>query len=246
MTGMAAESFDNQENGKPGRSRLQPRRATKRSHAIFEEIQKDIMLGNLPPRAAILELELADRFECSQSTVREALMSLQTDGLVERLPHRGTFVADSRSEDAHELILIRHDIECRGVVRVLNRFGPLLRKELEADLDAMRKAAKAGDEYLLSLHDRSFHLNLYNAADMPSVRPILRRCLIHNHRYKILNSEPNRGLVETAERHVTIIDALAAGNRKEAVEALSHHITTIVDFGPSIVSVEAQKGPEKS
>jgi DNA-binding GntR family transcriptional regulator len=241
---MAAESFDNQDGGGSGRARLQPKRTVKRSHAIFEAIQKDIMLGNLPPRAAMLELDLANRFECSQSTVREALMFLETDGLVDRLPHRGTLVADSRSEDAHELILIRRDIECRGVVRVMNRFGPMLRKELEADLDGMRKAAKEGDEYGLSLHDRNFHLNLYDAADMPTVRPILRRCLIHNHRYKILNSEPNRGLLETAERHVAILDALAAGDEREAVKALSHHITTIVDFGPSIVSVDTGTGPE--
>ncbi|MCX2721385.1 GntR family transcriptional regulator [Roseibium salinum] len=242
---MAAESFDNQKSGKTGRTRPQMRRAVKRSHLIFEEIQKDIMLGHLPPGGAILELELADRFECSQSTIREALMFLQTDGLVERLSHRGTFVADSRIEDARELILIRHDIECRGVVRVLNRFGPLLRKELETDLNGMRAAARDGDEYQLSLHDRSFHLNLYNAADMPTVRPILRRCLIHNHRYKILNSEPSRGLLDTAERHVAILDALAAGDEERAVAALSHHITTIVDFGPSILASDTEKGEAK-
>ncbi|GAB2188385.1 GntR family transcriptional regulator [Roseibium sp. LAB1] len=237
---MAAESFDNQ-NGKSGRARQQVRRGAKRSNVLFECLQKEIMLGELPPGTAILELELANRFECSQSTVREALMFLQTDGLVERLHHRGTFVADSRIEDARELILIRHDIECRGVKRVLNRFGPLLRKELESDLDGMRTAAKDNDEYQLSLHDRNFHLNLYNAADMPTVRPILRRCLIHNHRFKILNSEPNRGLMETAERHVAILDALAAGDEANAVKALSHHITTIVDFGPSILTGDAAK-----
>ncbi len=239
---MAAESFDNQESGKTGKPRPPARRAPKRSHAIFEQIQKDIMLGQLAPREVILELELADRFECSQSTIREALMFLQTDGLVDRLPHRGTFVADSRIDDARELIHIRHDIECRSVVRVLDRFGPLLRKELEKELDGMRKAARAGDEYQLSLHDRDFHLNLYNAADLPTVRPILRRCLIHNHRYKILNSEPNRGLLETAERHVVILDALAEGDERKAVEALSHHITTIVDFGPSILTAQPGKG----
>lgn len=239
---MAAESFDNQESGRTGRARQQAHRSAKRSHVIFESLQKEIMLGQLPPGTAILELDLASRFECSQSTVREALMFLQTDGLVERLHHRGTFVADSRLEDARELILIRHDIECRGVKRVLNRFGPLLRKELEADLDGMRAAAREDDEYQLSLHDRNFHLNLYNAADMPTVRPILRRCLIHNHRFKILNSEPNRGLMETAERHVAILDALAAGDEANAVQALSHHITTIVDFGPSILASDARTG----
>ena len=239
---MAAESFDNPESGKTSRTRSRVRRTANRSQTIFENIQKDIMLGHLSPRTAILELELADRFECSQSTIREALMFLQTDGLVERLPHKGTFVADCRVDDARELILMRHDIECRGVTRALNRFGPHLRTKLEQYLDNMRAAAKAGDEYQLSLHDRNFHLNLYEAADLPTVRPILRRCLIHNHRYKILNSAPNRGLLETAERHVVILDALIAGDEKKTVEALSHHITTIVDFGPEIVTVRPAEG----
>lgn len=218
------------------------RRSGKRSNAIFETLQKEILLGELPPGEAILELSLADRFDCSQSTIREALMFLQTDGLVERLPHRGTFVADSRGEDARELILIRHDIECRGVARVLSRYGAMLRRELEEAIGAMRKAAKDEDEYLLSLHDRSFHLRLFDAADLPSVRPILRRCLIHNHRYKILNSEPNRGLMETAERHYAIMDALNSGNEDEAVKALSHHITTIVDLGPNILKETEIRG----
>ncbi|WP_421981215.1 GntR family transcriptional regulator [Roseibium sp.] len=233
---MAAESFDNSENGGSGRGRTPARRAAKRSHLIFEDLQRDIMLGDLAPRQVILELDLADRFECSQSTIREALMFLDTDGLVERLPHRGTFVADCRADDAREMILIRRDIECRGVARVLERYGPYLQKKLETGLNNMREAAREGDEYLLSLHDRSFHLNLYEAADLPSTRPILRRCLIHNHRYKILNAGSSRGLMETADRHVAILDTLASGDEVAASEALSRHITTIVELGPDILA----------
>ncbi|TYC51314.1 GntR family transcriptional regulator [Rhodobacterales bacterium] len=241
---MAVESFGNAESAPSGggRGRASPRRSGKRSNAIFEALQREILLGELPPGEGILELRLANRFDCSQSTIREALMFLQTDGLVERLPHRGTFVAGSRGEDARELILIRHDIECRGVAKVLSRYGALLRRELEEEVEAMRRAAKTEDEYLLSLHDRSFHLRLFDAADLPSVRPILRRCLIHAHRYKILNSEPNRGLLETAERHFAIMDALNSGNEDEAVKALSHHITTIVDLGPNILKENNVRG----
>ncbi len=239
---MAAESFDNRSSSGGAPARVAVKRGAKRSHVIFEQIQKDILLGHLPPLETILELELADRFGCSQSTIREALMFLETDGLVDRQPHRGTVVADSRFEDAQELILIRHDIECRGVRRVVERYGPLLRERLEIDLEGMRTAARNNDAYQLSLHDREFHLNLYKAASLPSVQPILRRCLIHNHRYKILNSEPSRGLEETAERHTAILDALAEGDADKAAAALSHHITTIVDFGPSILASGPMKG----
>lgn len=213
-----------------------PRRIDRRSHAIFVELQREIVLGILAPKSALLELDLADRFECSQSTVREALLQLQEEGLVTRLPHRATHVADCLGADARELLRIRHDIECRGVVRALERLDPQVRAGLDEDIEAMRAAAIEGDEYRLSVFDRQFHLRLFGAADLPSVQPILGRCLIHNHRYKILNSQPNRALMETAERHLAITAALDAGSVERVQGALSHHISTIVDFGPSIIN----------
>ncbi|TGD65282.1 GntR family transcriptional regulator [Tabrizicola sp. WMC-M-20] len=148
------------------------------------------------PRSALLELELANRFEVSQGTVREALLLLQEEGLVHRaIARQGKGLADA----------LRHH------------------------LGAMQDAAAAGDEYLLSVHDRAFHAGLFEQADLPPVQPVLARCLIHAHRFKILHPEQQRDLLETANRHQVIIQAVAA------VDALSHHITTIVDFGPSVL-----------
>lgn len=213
----------------------------RRSQAVFATLQKDILLGSLRPRDILLELDLAHRFDCSQSTVREALLRLQEDGLVIRMSQRGTVVADCNGDDARELLRIRHDIECRGVMRAMERFDDGLKDALVAELEAMRAAAAAKDEFGLSIHDRAFHLTLFSAAALPAVQPILSRCLLHNHRYKIANSEPNRALDETAERHLVIIEALSSGDAQAARTALSHHIATIVDFGPSIFHGEAER-----
>ncbi|MGF1623509.1 MAG: GntR family transcriptional regulator, partial [Alphaproteobacteria bacterium] len=197
-----------------------------------------IVLGTLPPGTPLLELELAERFGCSQGTIREALLLLQEEGLVVRVQHRGTHVSESRRDDALELLHLRHDIECRAVGRVLAGYDRTLRAVLLDRIDAMRAAARAGDEYLLSRHDRDFHLSLHAAAELPSVQPILQRCLIHNHRYKILTTSRSapggRDLHETAERHVAIVQALDSGEADQAAAALSHHIATIVDFGPRL------------
>lgn len=221
-----AYSADNDAAGSAGR---------RRSHQVAVELERDIVLGTLRPGEAMLELSLAHRFECSQSTVREALLRLQESGLVHRVAHRGTNVAECREADARMLLRLRHDIECRAVERAITLASPLLEAHLRDALDGMRAAAGIGDEYGLSLHDRRFHLALFDAADLPAVQPILSRCLIHNHRYKILSSTPNRDLVETAERHVAILDAVAAGDSDLARRALSHHVATIVDVGPSIL-----------
>ncbi|MEZ5670233.1 MAG: GntR family transcriptional regulator [Alphaproteobacteria bacterium] len=206
----------------------------RRSVVVFGRLQRDIVLGLLKPGTPLLELELAQRFGCSQGTVREALLLLQEEGLVQRAAHRGTHVCDCTADDAGELVRLRHDIECRGVVRVLERYDPALRAALAGLIDDMRAAARADDEYLLSQHDRSFHLALHEAAGLPTVQPILQRCLIHNHRYKILNADGPRALAETAERHVAILEALDSGDPDRAAAALSHHITTIFDLGPHL------------
>jgi len=227
---MAAENFPGLAPPPAGRTV-----ASRRSHLIYTRLQREIVLGMLAPRSTVLELELANRFEVSQGTVREALLLLQEEGLVHRQPHRGTTVVDCRAEDAEELIRLRHDIECRGVVRAMTRNGYDLAEVMGVHLAAMQAAAAVGDEYLLSVHDRAFHSELFARADLPPVRPVLARALIHAHRYKILHPDQNRDLTDTANRHIVIIDAVQAGDVERARAALSHHITTIVDFGPNIV-----------
>ena len=92
---MAVESFTSMTV-----SDVTPRRTSKRSHALFEALEKEIVLGTLKPEQALTEMDLAQRFECSQGTVREALMRLNEEGLVNRLPNRGTTVAPCHADDA--------------------------------------------------------------------------------------------------------------------------------------------------
>ena len=215
-----------------------PRRTSRRSHALFEALQKEIVLGSLHPEQALTEMDLAQRFACSQGTVREALMRLAEEGLVNRQPNRGTRVAPCQADDARALLHIRREVECGFLDRVVANADASLERDLHDRLNAMRNAARDGDEYALSVFDRAFHGRLFEAADLPLVAPILTRCLIHNHRDKILNAQPNRELEATAERHVPILDALATRDVAGLQELLSHHIATIVDFGPDLTDTE--------
>ena len=207
----------------------------KRTTNIVDQLRRDIVLGLLAPRETLLELDLAARFSCSQSTIREALLALNEEGLVVRFAHRGTLVADCLRDDMIELVRLRHDIECRGVERVIERYDRLMYRALTELVEQMIDAARADDEYRLAQLDRQFHLRIFEEANLPSVIPILQRCLINNHRFKILNSERSAPLTVTAERHWPIVAALDSGNLPQAVDALSLHITTIVDLGPSIL-----------
>ena len=206
-----------------------------RSEAVEHALRREIVLGTLSPGATLRELDLAQRFKCAQGTIREALMRLSEDGLVSRRARRDTHVAQASPTDAGELLRIRHGIECRAAAGVVAGCDDALLRDLDLRLQAMRVAALQGDEYGLLEQDCGFHLRLFAAAAMPVVEPVLFRCLVHTQRFKILNTTPeSRDLLATAERHGSIIQALESRDTDTLARALSHHITTIVDFGPAV------------
>jgi DNA-binding GntR family transcriptional regulator len=205
-----------------------------KSGEVYQAVKREIMLGGVAPGEPLIELELAGVFGCSQGPVREALLQLQEEGLVIRQGHRGTRVADCTVDEAVEMFRLRQSIECRGVVRALQRPSRTLAADLKRLIDVMEEAALAGDEYRLAEHDRDFHRRLLRDANLPALEPILHRCLVHNHRFKISQSTGVRDLVATARRHFSILEAVERSDAATAAQALAHHIATIVDLGPEV------------
>ena len=205
-----------------------------KSAAAFNVLKRDIMLGVLPAGAALTELDLAAHFSCSQGTVREALLQLQEEGLVRRQGHRGTQVSDCTEAEAVEMFRVRQQIECNGILRALQRPSRTLVSDLKVLFSKMLNAAAAGDELELASLDRDFHRRIFLDAQLPALDPILHRCLVHNHRFKISRSTTPRDLVATAQRHGSIIEAVESGDVENATAALRHHIATIVDIGPDV------------
>jgi DNA-binding GntR family transcriptional regulator len=207
---------------------------------VFEALKRDIMLGTLPAGANLTELEIAAHFQCSQGPVREALLQLQEEGLVLRQGHKGTQVSLCTPDEAVEMFRLRNSIECNGIPRVMMRRNKQLTDDLKRMLDGMLQAAIDEDEYRLAAIDRDFHRRIFDEADLPALNPILHRCLVHNHRFKISQSGSARDLRGTALRHCSIIDAIAAADADAAKAAMRHHIATIVDFGPAVFPEEGR------
>jgi GntR family transcriptional regulator, rspAB operon transcriptional repressor len=213
-----------------GRNTGKPAKST----AAFNALKRDIMLGVLPAGAALTELDLAAHFSCSQGTVREALLQLQEEGLVRRQGHRGTQVSECTEDEAIEMFRVRQQIECNGIIRVLQAPSRTLVSDLKALLADMVEAAKAGDELELASFDRDFHRRIFQDARLPALDPILHRCLVHNHRFKISRSTTPRDLMATAQRHGPIIDAIESGDVVRTSAAMRRHIATIVELGPDV------------
>jgi acetyl esterase/lipase/DNA-binding FadR family transcriptional regulator len=203
-----------------------------RSVDVYTWLKQQIMLSRYVPGQAVAELDVAAQMGCSQGTVREAMLRLQEDGLIVRNGYRGTMVTPVSPTEGPLFLKLRAQLETDALRLSLPRLTPAHLEALRALVREMEAAAGAGDEYLLFELDQRFHVTLFQIAELPSLVPVLTRCSLYNHRNKIALDVAPRTLMETAQRHWAIVQALESGSLAEAERVLRHHVESVVDRDP--------------
>lgn len=133
------------------------------SQHIREAVARRIVSGELPPGERLIETKLAADFGTSQAPVREALRELETFGLVEIRPRRGTFVRPFVQQTLRESYVVRAALEETATrLMLMARTTPV--EQLEADVASMYRAADQGDTDALGLATVSFHRHILDAA----------------------------------------------------------------------------------
>ncbi|MDB5848565.1 MAG: hypothetical protein JWP29_2317, partial [Rhodoferax sp.] len=213
---------------------------SRRSDEVYRGLRRQIILAELPAGQQLVELEVARQMDCSQGTVREALMRLQEDGLINRQGYRGTVVASVSAIEGQESLDIRARIESRAAHLSMGNFTPDRIDSLTALVRQMETMAEQGDEYGLFELDQAFHHALYEAANLPALMPILDRCSLCSHRYKITQSTTRRTLRDTALRHWKILEAVQSGDAAELERVLFHHVASVIGDADSAAKGEPE------
>ena len=187
-------------------------------------------MGKSTPDRLFTEQNIAVQLGCSQGPVREALMSLERDGLVQRLGYRGTVVSATSLVEAAHMTQIRIQIECAGVAKSAGTLNSAKRETLHAILHEKSVARDQGDAYLRSELDREFHLELFRASGMPAMEPMLRRCALHMHRFTFAESGRKRfdHVKRVSKEHRRILEEVENGNPKAAAVAIRDHVLAVI------------------
>lgn len=218
-----AVDIDNELRGRGGGGALQ-----RQAGRVHRALKREIMLGVLPPGQPLVELDVANTMNCSQGTVREALLRLQQEGLIVRNGYRGSMASPLSEIEAPVMLDLREQLEVEGVRRSAGRVGRDDIARLGGLVDAMERAAVSGDAYAVFEFDLEFHLALFRCAGMPTLEPVLVRTSLYNHRIKMAGGGVAPAMLpETARRHRAIVAALAAGDVGAVESVLRHHIRNV-------------------
>ncbi|MEV0086922.1 MULTISPECIES: GntR family transcriptional regulator [Saccharopolyspora] len=171
------------------------------------------------------EQALADEIGVSRTPIREALLLLAAEELVQLVPKRGAYIAPVGGREIRELFEIRAMIECYAARRAVELDAVPL-EQMRAELDAQRELG--GDDQARAFIDRDhgFHAALVCAVgnDMLSKTYDALRARQIRAGIVALFSVSGRRKAVLAE-HEAILAALAAGDAEAATKAITEHLT---------------------
>lgn len=192
---------------------------------VFERLREMIVSLELEPGAVLSRVDLATRFGISQTPVRDALMRLGEEGLVDIFPQHATVVSRINLASARQAHFLRRSIELE-VVRAAAQ-------QSDADLIARLRACIAQQKAMRDLHDyrefstadQDFHRQLYEAAGVPDLWDLVRRMSGHIDRLRRLHLPVKGKALAIVRDHTRIVDAIESGDADAAAEALRVHLS---------------------
>jgi DNA-binding GntR family transcriptional regulator len=198
------------------------RQAIPHVHAYLREC---ILDGTLTPGTKLSQVSLARQLGISRTPLREVLRMLQEEGLVVIEPNQRTRVAGLDPAELDDVYASRILLETLALSITIGHFGASDRKEARRLLTAMRRAAKAADfDAWFAAHGDYHRLVTASAGD--SLRRQLTTFADRTTRYiRIYQlSEPGSWQAAGDVEHAEILEALIAGDEREALTGMAHHL----------------------
>ena len=190
---------------------------------VLQILRDRILYLELKPGSSISDMELAEELEVSRTPIREALLLLSQEHLVDIYPQSGTFVAPIDLGLVREVIFVRHVLECEVLSRLAERHQQPTR-ELLHSLNLQELAIREDDQKAYVRNDHQFHQELFTLGDHARTWSLIQGPYMQTTRFHILDFQHSKEVFATSlSEHRAILACLEAGDQAELTRLLSIH-----------------------
>lgn len=190
---------------------------------VYDNIRADILACELAPGARIHENDLAARYDVSKSPVRDALLRLQVEGLIEVLPRKGYRVHPISIHDVGELYEMRLMLEKACVRRAIDEAS----SAALAVLDGFRTTNHAGDLAAWVRYNRQFHRAVADAGGNDRLAKAAAEVIDQFDRLTfvgVATVATDGASDRLVAEHGALIDAIQARDKGRANRLITDHI----------------------
>jgi DNA-binding GntR family transcriptional regulator len=190
----------------------------------YDHLKQAILDRAYPGGALLSEGEVAAEVGVSRTPVREALLRLETEGLVRLYPKRGALVLPVSPQEVSDVLEARELVETFTAGRAT--LGPALAEELAGLLTAMREHSAAGDGREFARADRCFHRAIVAAAGNDILTQLYDSLRDRQLRMARLTADDPARAADAIRDHTEILEAVRSGDRRRIRGAIHRHLQT--------------------
>jgi DNA-binding GntR family transcriptional regulator len=198
-----------------------PRTATAAAR-IYAALRAELVSLQRRPGDPIIEAEIARSYGVSRTPVREAILRLADEGLVEIFPQSGIFVSHIPLAALPEAIIVRRSLEETTTRMATERASTSQILGLHAILERQREADKAGEREAFHQADEAFHAAIAEIAGHPGIWKLILQVKVHVDRFRWLTL-PQRGRMTEA-----VMAAIEARDPASAGAAMARHLERLL------------------
>jgi DNA-binding GntR family transcriptional regulator len=197
------------------------------TEALAAQLRESICNGDLAPGTWLRQNEIAERYGVSMTPVREALIMLEREGLVNRHDRRGVVVFHPTVKDLSEIYWIRIPLEALATEKAVPNLTGADWASMQSIIDRIEEAHQDAGGNAADLND-AFHGIIYDAAGLPRLSSLISRLrsaslvyirLVRTFDQTSRNSE-----------HLAILEACTSRAPKQAARAMSDHLERTLEI----------------
>ncbi len=196
---------------------------------VHDVLRRRVLSLELPPGAPLSESELAAELGVSRTPVREALILLADEGLVEVVPQAGTRVSRLSVAAVRTAQFVREAVETAGLALAVSRAGAADHRALEELLERQDHARREGDVDAFMALDDAFHARLLEVAGMAGAWSVVDEAKTHLDRARRLSLPGDHRVEDLLAQHRLVARHLRDGRSEAAEATLRAHLRLVLE-----------------
>lgn len=194
---------------------------------VYRTLKDKIMCLEFLPGESISEIELAEQLGVSRTPIREVMVKLAAENLVEVYPQRGTFISKIDLDAVNEGYAVRKLIEKDVLSIAINNMTEEYLKELQKNIYLQKGNIELGESVAERFHlDNQFHKIIYSIAQRKRTWEGLQNICTHYDRLRFLDAmDLEKSRNKTLKQHSVILEILEKKQLEKIDEAVEEHLS---------------------
>ena len=197
---------------------------------VYEELKRQILVGEIAPGTRMMEVELAEDMGVSRTPVREAIRKLEKEGLVTIEPRRGAYASDISIKDMVDVLEVRQMLEGMAASMAVQKVTEEEKLDFVEANSAYKNAVKKGNIEEIIRYDELFHQLIVSYSGNKTLNQLLSQVQELALRFRYIYYDDFSRYENMPVEHEEIEEAIISGDTQKAKVVAEEHVERLKKF----------------